>query len=239
MIDVYCLVDNECPQDFYHARGDRPSLPDPPGQYYQGRAVQAGISGDLPEQQNSRYHRPRRARGRRLFTVRIRRDSHVPGRQDRPVAARRPGGALDGDSVADVADGRFRSDARPGGAFCPAPRPVGHGRGARSFRRRRQSPDGRHRRAPRPKANISAAMRIRSPTLRPIPGAKIPSGAACATRTIQISSAGSTWWPPGRRSPGPTRSPLGCARAPSRAGANDDRFLLLAQRKQPQDLHDA
>lgn len=39
---------------------------------------------------------------------------------------------------------------------------------------------------------------------------------ACATRTTQISSAGSTWWPLGRRSPRPTRSPLGYARAPSR-----------------------
>jgi len=49
-----------------------------------------------------------------LAAVRIRRDPDLPGREKRAVPAVGPGRPLPGDSMADVPDGRRRSDVRPG-----------------------------------------------------------------------------------------------------------------------------
>ena len=83
------------------------------GQHRQGRAVQAGVSGDRAEQPHSRDGRSR-AEGRRQadLDLRIRRDAAVSRREDRKVFARRSLRPLRRDPVDVLADGRARADGR-------------------------------------------------------------------------------------------------------------------------------
>ena len=85
--------------------------------YRRRRPVRPRLSGDQPEQQDSGDRRSRRPRRQADLVVRIGRDPALSGRQDRPLAARIDARPLRGAAVADVPDGRRRSDARPGASF--------------------------------------------------------------------------------------------------------------------------
>ena len=67
-----------------------------------------------PQWQDPCDDRSRRAGRPADRPVRERRDPALSCRKDRPVPARRSGGALETHIVADVADGRRRADVRPG-----------------------------------------------------------------------------------------------------------------------------
>ena len=84
-----------------------------PDQHRQGRAVQAGVSGDRAEQPHPRDGRSR-AEGRRQadLDLRIRRDAALSRREDRQVPARRSLRPLRRDPVDVLADGRARADGR-------------------------------------------------------------------------------------------------------------------------------
>ena len=81
-----------------------------PGRHRQGRAVQAGVPQDQPEQPHPGDRRPRhrhRADG-------VGRDPDLSRRQDRQAPAQGRRGALPRARMADVADGRPGSDVRAG-----------------------------------------------------------------------------------------------------------------------------
>ena len=73
--------------------------------HQQGRAVQARLPEDQPQQPHPRDRRPRQ----RPVAVRVRRDPDVPRREDRQVLAQGQGRPLAHHGVADVADGRRRA----------------------------------------------------------------------------------------------------------------------------------
>ena len=90
------------PQDLHRARGVRAALHRAPGGHRQGRAVQAGVPQDQPQQPHPRDRRPRQRHG----ADGVGRDPDLPRRQDRQVPAEGRRGALPRDRMADVADGR-------------------------------------------------------------------------------------------------------------------------------------
>src|SRR3981189_2058619 len=110
--DRPALLDHaEWPQDHDVSRRDRAEIQDFPGQYRQGRSVQAGVSGDRAEQPNSRDARSRAEGGGQAdLDLRIRRDAAVSGREDRQIPARRHLRPLRCDPVDLLADGRARAD---------------------------------------------------------------------------------------------------------------------------------
>ena len=92
-----------------------------------------------PEQQDPGDHRPRRPRRRTAAAVRVGRDPDLPGRQVRAADATRCRRALRDDPVADVPDGRHRTDLRPG-RLLPQVRRQGLRRQAPARPLRRPSP---------------------------------------------------------------------------------------------------
>ena len=179
------------PQAFHRARGVRAALHRAFGGHRQGRAVQAGVPQDQPQQPDPGDRRSRqrhRADG-------VGRDPDLPRRQDRQVPAARRRGALPRDRVADVADGRPGTDVRPGaslhqvqsrqGALCRGALPQG---GAPALRRARQAARD---------ATTTSAATTRSPTWRSGRGCRATSGRPSISTSIPTSSAGT--------SPSPTR----------------------------------
>ena len=85
------------------------------------RAAEARAErGLVSEDQSERTHPDHRRQGqRRLRRVRVRRDPDLPGGEDRPADAQRFEGPLAGHPVADVPDGRHRSDDGTGERLLP------------------------------------------------------------------------------------------------------------------------
>ena len=133
------------------------------------RPVQAGVPGHQPEQQDPGHRRPRRPRRRADLAVRVGRDPALPGRQDRPLPARRHARQVRGAAVADVPDGRRRPDARPGA-------PLPHLRARedplrdRPLHQRGQAPVRRDGPAPGEEHATSAGRVLASPTSPSSPG---------------------------------------------------------------------
>ena len=88
----------------------------------QERAIRAGLPRHQPQQPHSRHRRPGRPGRPADQRVRVRRDPAVSRPEDRKVLARRRARAGAGVGMADVADGRFRPDARPGASLPSASR---------------------------------------------------------------------------------------------------------------------
>src|SRR3954471_23171241 len=65
--------------------GDGPALYDDPGEHRDGRAVQARLPGDQPQQPHAGHRRPRGSGRPTHVDLRVRRDPAVPGPQDWPV----------------------------------------------------------------------------------------------------------------------------------------------------------
>ena len=83
------LADAERLEGRDHAGGMRPRIPHDPGQYRQGRPVQAGVPRDQPEQPDAGDRRPRRTRAGRSACSNPARSCCYLAEQDRPVPARR------------------------------------------------------------------------------------------------------------------------------------------------------
>ncbi len=81
------------------------------------RPVQAGVPEDQPEQQDPGHRRQRRTGRQADLALRVGRDPDLPGGQDRPLPAAGRARQVHGAAVADVPDGRRRSDARPGASL--------------------------------------------------------------------------------------------------------------------------
>ncbi len=88
-IDTLLLADPERVEDHHHARGMRAALHVRCGQHRQGRPVQAGVSGDLAEQQDAGDRRSGRTRRAADLGVRVRRDPAISRPQDGPVLPKR------------------------------------------------------------------------------------------------------------------------------------------------------
>ena len=136
----------------------------------QERSVHAGISGHQPEQQDPGDRRPRH----RLLADGIGRHPDLPRRQDRKIPARCGRAALPRDRMAHVADGRHRTDARPGASLPAFQQGQGALRGG-ALSRRGAPALRRARQAARRTAPSSPAT-TRSPTSRSGRGPRASNG---------------------------------------------------------------
>src|SRR5713101_8700621 len=111
-------ADTERLENLDHAGGIGASLYGRSRQHPGWRAIQAGISGDQPEQSYSGDRRPAACRRRRaVFGIRDRRHPDLSRRKGRPFPACGYARPLQGGAMGDVANGRVRAHARPARPF--------------------------------------------------------------------------------------------------------------------------
>ena len=84
---LLCADQPECAENLHHAGGDGTALHRALRRRLEGRAVQAGLSEDQPEQQDPGDRRPRRSRRQALHGDRVGRDPDVSRREVRPLPA--------------------------------------------------------------------------------------------------------------------------------------------------------
>src|SRR6516164_3535491 len=100
-------------ENLHHARGMRAALQGTFRRRLEGRAVQAGIWQDQPQQQDPRDRRSRWAGRQALYRDRVRRDPDLPRREDRKVSAQGRGQEIRRAAVADDSAHRGWADVRP------------------------------------------------------------------------------------------------------------------------------
>src|SRR6266508_3846448 len=100
-------------ENLHHARGMRAALQGTLRRCLEGRAVHVGICEDQPQQQDPRDRRSRRAGRQALSRDRIRRDPHLPRREDRKVFAQGHGQEIRRAAMADDPAHWGRADVRP------------------------------------------------------------------------------------------------------------------------------
>src|SRR5262249_44860294 len=88
-------------ENLHHARGMRAALQGTFRRRLEGRAAQAGIWQDQPQQQDPRDRRSRRAGRQALYRDRVRRDPNLPPREDRKVSAQERGQEIRRAAMAD------------------------------------------------------------------------------------------------------------------------------------------
>src|SRR5260370_42539074 len=107
------LSNAQWPQGIHHARRACDALPYSPRRHHHRRAIQAAVSDDQSEQQNTGDRGFRWPGWTVDHHLRIRADSDLPRREDRTPLAVLGRGSARGASVGDVPDGRSGHDVRP------------------------------------------------------------------------------------------------------------------------------
>ena len=111
------LADAERLENLDHARGMRAALRYEAGEHLHRRPVQGRVPCDLPEQPDAGHRRSGRAGRPADLGLRVGSDPAVSRTQDRQILSQGRACAGRGRSMADVADGRPRSDGRAGASL--------------------------------------------------------------------------------------------------------------------------